>query len=81
VSDRREMKARIAIEKSSIQQEEDSLHQQIRLRAKEETSKVLHLEHSFVSCGNLASSETRAEVPGKFLKCGAGEDKLDGPRK
>jgi hypothetical protein len=29
-------------------QQEDSLHEQIRLRAKEETNEVLHLEHSFV---------------------------------
>jgi hypothetical protein len=49
-----------------IQQEEESLHQQIRHRAKEETSEVLHLEHSFVWCGNSDSSETRSEVPGKF---------------
>jgi hypothetical protein len=27
---------------------------------------VLHLEHSFVWCGNSDSSETRSEVPGKF---------------
>jgi hypothetical protein len=52
--------------KSSIQQEEDSLYQQIRLRAKEKISEVLHLEHSFVWCGNLDSSESRSEVPGKF---------------
>jgi hypothetical protein len=32
---------------SSIQQEADSLHQQIEIKLKEETSKVLHLEHSF----------------------------------
>jgi hypothetical protein len=33
--------------KSSIQQEH-SLHQQIRLIAMEEISKMLHMEHSFV---------------------------------
>jgi hypothetical protein len=32
---------------SSIRQE-DSLHQQVALKFQEETSKVLHLEHSFV---------------------------------
>jgi hypothetical protein len=37
---------------SSIQQGEDSLDQQIRLRAKEEISEVLNLEHSFVWCRN-----------------------------
>ena len=36
--------------KSSIHQEEDSLHQQIGLKFKEETSKVLHLKRSFVGC-------------------------------
>jgi hypothetical protein len=28
--------------------------------------KLVNLEHSFVWCGNLESSETRSEVPGKF---------------
>jgi hypothetical protein len=36
--------------KSNIQQEEDSFHQQTGLKYKEETSKVLHLEHCFVWC-------------------------------
>ena len=36
--------------KSNIQQEEGSFHQQIRLKFKEETSKVLQLEYSFVWC-------------------------------
>jgi hypothetical protein len=35
--------------KSSIQQE-DSFHQKTGLKFKEETSKVLRLEHSFVWC-------------------------------
>jgi hypothetical protein len=35
--------------KSSIQQE-DSFHQQIGIKFKEESDKVLHLEHSFVWC-------------------------------
>jgi len=34
--------------KSNIQQEGDSFHQQIGRNSKEETSKVLYLEHSFV---------------------------------
>jgi hypothetical protein len=62
----------------------DSLRQKIRLRATEETSEELHLEHSFVWCGNLDSSETISEVPGKFwneVLEKDGEDKLDGPRK
>jgi len=37
--------------KSSIQQEEeDSLHQQVGLTFKDVTSKMLHLEYSFVWC-------------------------------
>jgi hypothetical protein len=35
---------------SSIQQDEGSLRQQIRLKFREETGKVLHLEHSCVWC-------------------------------
>ena len=46
------------------QQEEDSFHQQIGLKFKEETSKMLHLEHSFVWCCRNTQ---------KVLKCGAGE--------
>jgi hypothetical protein len=38
-------------DKGSIQQEEEeSLHQQTGLKFKEETRKVLHLEHSFLWC-------------------------------
>jgi hypothetical protein len=36
--------------KNSIQQEEKSFHQQTGIKFKEETSKVLHLEHSSVWC-------------------------------
>jgi hypothetical protein len=45
---------------------------------------VIHLEHSFVWCGNLDSSEIRSEVSGKFWNVVLekdGEDKLDRPRK
>jgi hypothetical protein len=47
-------------------------------------SEVLHLEHSFVWCGNFDSLEITSEVPGKFWNVVPekdGEDKLDGPRK
>jgi hypothetical protein len=37
-------------DKNTIQQEGDSFHQQIGLKLEEETSNVLHLEHSFVGC-------------------------------
>ena len=45
-----EIKSRIAMAKSCVQQEEDSLYQQIGLKFEEETSKMLHLEHGFVWC-------------------------------
>ena len=37
--------------KSSIQQEEDFLHQEIGLKFKLDTSKMLYLEHSFITSG------------------------------
>jgi len=45
-----ESKSRISTEKNTIQQEEDSFHQQTGLVDKQETSEMLHLEHSFVWC-------------------------------
>jgi hypothetical protein len=66
--------------KRSIQQEEDSFHQQIGLKFKEETSKVLHLEHCFVWCWNVDTSESRSEVSGEFWNVVLeknGEDQLD----
>jgi hypothetical protein len=60
----REIKARIVMAKAAFNKK--TIHQQIKLRAKEETSEVLHFEHIFVWCGNLDSSETKSEVPGKF---------------
>jgi hypothetical protein len=67
--------------KSSFQQEEDSFHPQIGLKFKEEASKVLHLEHSFVWCWNVDTSENRSEVSGKFWNVMLekdGEDQLGG---
>jgi hypothetical protein len=57
----REIKARIAMKKAPFNKK--TLYQQ---KAKEETSEVLHLEHSLVWCGNMDSLETRSEVPGNF---------------
>jgi len=54
--------------KSSIYQEENSFHQPNGLKLKEETSKVQHLEHSFVSCWNLAPSDGRSEISENFWK-------------
>ena len=38
--------------------EEDTSYKQNVLKFKEETSKVMHLEHSFVWCWNLEHFET-----------------------
>ena len=35
--------------------------QKLGVKFKEETFKVLHLDHSFGWCGNLANSESRTE--------------------
>jgi hypothetical protein len=56
---------------NSIQQEEDSFHQQTGLKFKEITNKVLHLAHSTFSRRNFYTSESRAENTWKVLKCGA----------
>jgi hypothetical protein len=50
----------------SIQKEEDSFHQQIGLEFKGKTTKVLHLDHSFIWCSNLDTLESGSETPGKF---------------
>jgi hypothetical protein len=46
-----------------------------RLKFKEETGEILHLEHSIVWCWKLNPSESRSNT-WKVLKRGAGEDKL-----
>jgi hypothetical protein len=51
---------------SSMQQEENSLHQQNGHKFKEETSTMLNLERSLVWRWNWDSSESRPEIPGKF---------------
>jgi hypothetical protein len=57
-------------------QKHHSFHQQIRLKFKEETSK---LENSFLQCQNLDTSEIKSEIPEKFLNVVPekdGEDRL-----
>jgi len=70
--------------KSSIQQEEeDSLHQQIGLIFKDVTSKMPHLEYSFVWYWNLDNSKSRSEISGKFWNVVLekdGQDQLDQSR-
>ena len=51
---------------SSIQQEEGSFRQGIGLEFKEDATKVLYLELSFVWCWKLDTSESRSEIPTKF---------------
>ena len=60
----REIKSGIAMEKGIKQ--EGFFNQQIRLKCKEGTSKVLHLEHSFVWWWNLDTLESGSEIPGMF---------------
>jgi hypothetical protein len=50
--------------KSSIQQEEGYFHQQIGLKFKEETSKLLQFEHSFYAAGTW----TLRKVGQKYLE-------------
>jgi hypothetical protein len=52
--------------KSSIQQEGGIYQRQIEFKFKEETSKVLRLEHNFVWCRNLDISESGSEIRGNF---------------
>jgi hypothetical protein len=42
-------------------------NQQSELKYKGKTSKVLHLEHSFLWCWKVHTAESRPEISGKFL--------------
>ena len=67
----RVIKPTTAMVKASFNKQ-DSFHQQTGLQLKEETSKVLQLERTFVWCWNC----TLRKVDQKYLeilKCGAGE--------
>jgi hypothetical protein len=55
----------------AVSQEEDSFHQQIGLKFKEETSKVLHLEYSLVRWRNVNTSDKIRNI-WRVLKCGPG---------
>jgi hypothetical protein len=43
-----------------------TFHQQTGLKFEDETSKVLHFEHSFVWCRNVDTSGSRWEISQKF---------------
>jgi len=62
--------------KSSIQQE-DSVHQQTRLKFQEESSKMLHLEYNIVWCCKLDSTENRSEILGNFENLVLKKDRED----
>jgi hypothetical protein len=64
--------------KSSVHQEEDSFHQQLCLKFKQETSELLHLERTSVRCWELDTSESKSEILLKCLKVqNDGEYQLD----
>jgi len=63
--------------KSSIQQEEGSVHQQTGLKFQEESSKMLHLEYNFAWCCKLDSTENRSEILGKFENLVLEKDRED----
>ena len=60
-----EIKSRIAMAKAAFSKKK-TFYQQTGLKFEEETNKMLHLEHGFVWCGNLDTSASRSEIPGKF---------------
>lgn len=51
---------------NGIRQEEGSFHQQTGSQFKEETNKVLHLEHSVLWCWKLDTLKRRSEIRGEF---------------
>jgi hypothetical protein len=54
------------MEKTIIQQEKESSHQQTEINLKDVTGELLHLEYRFVWCWNLNTSESISEIPEKF---------------
>jgi hypothetical protein len=61
----REIKSSIFLEKSAFKKNV-SFHQQIGLKFKEETSKVLHLEHSFGRAENWTLRKVDKKYFGSF---------------
>jgi hypothetical protein len=53
--------------KSKVQKDKETFHQKTGLKFEEEASKMLFLDDSFVECRNMDTSESRTEMPGKFL--------------
>jgi len=75
-----EIKSRTVTSHVAFNNNKHFFHQQIGFKLKEETGKVLHLEHDFVWCWNLDTSVSRSGIPGKFWNVMLekdGEDQLD----
>jgi hypothetical protein len=62
----REIKARITMARAAFNKKKTLFISKLDLELGKKSSEVLHLEHGFVWCDILDSSETRSEVPGKF---------------
>jgi len=68
------------MEKAAFNKRKALFSSKLDLHITEKTSKMLDLEHSFVWCRNLHTSESRSEIPGKFSNVvleKKGEDHLD----
>ena len=52
--------------KAAVNKKKTLFHQQIGLKFKEGTSRVLHLQCRFIWHGNLDTSKSRSEIPRKF---------------
>jgi hypothetical protein len=59
--------------KSSVQQEEGYYHNTLDFNLRKKLEKKLLLEHSFMWCSNLNSSESRQKMAWEISKCFAGE--------
>jgi hypothetical protein len=76
----RDIKSRIVMAKVAFNKKEDSFQHNTGLTLKESTSRKLYLEHNFIWCSNLDTSDSRSEITGKFWNVVLEtdeEDKLD----
>jgi len=78
-----EIKSRFAMAKTAFNKKRALFTSTLDLKKiEEETSKMLHLEHSFIWCWNLDDSGSRSETLGKFWNVVLeedGKDELDRP--
>ena len=71
-----EIKSRIIMAKATFNKKR-VFYWHIGLKIDEETSKMLHLEHSFIWCWNLDASGSRSETPGEFWNVFLEKDRED----